>query len=326
MTISRPTTIEIGNTKIDVPIFFPSISTVKTTISPLFHVSVLLCLREKNKNLLISAFDLLREKDSNELISELRSAIDTEMIILMDSGNYESFWKNEKSNWTQQKFNEILREYPYTFAFGFDEQNPPPDINKHVNLLINYWHKDQEVSGNKTIIPIIHRNKKTNFFEICRKVAIETNAPMIAVAERELGDGIFERIQMVKDLRNALDDIRHYIGLHILGVGNPISIALYSWGGADSFDGLEWCRCTVDQKTGLLFHFSQSDFFHYQTGWSDRNLPFIARTLAHNIDFYCDWMRKLRASIHSNNFKEFCYLYFPKSIFKVLAKNLEWEQ
>ncbi|WP_182212931.1 hypothetical protein [Stenotrophomonas acidaminiphila] len=70
-------------------------------------------------------------------------------------------------------------------------------------------------------------------------------------------------------LRKALDDNGRYVGLHLLGTGNPISIALYAWAGADSFDGLEWCQTVVDHDTGLLFHLSQSDFFRRQTAWGE---------------------------------------------------------
>jgi hypothetical protein len=37
-------------------------------------------------------------------------------------------------------------------------------------------------------------------------------------------------------------------------IGNPWSIAVLTAAGADSFDGLEWCRVTVDRRTAQLHH------------------------------------------------------------------------
>ena len=90
---------------------------------------------------------------------------------------------------------------------------------------------------------------------------------LLAVPERALGDGIIARTLSVRRLRQALDKLGFYCPLHLLGTGNPLSIAVYAMAGADSFDGLEWCQTVVDHQTGKLFHFQQWDLFKDQTDW-----------------------------------------------------------
>jgi queuine/archaeosine tRNA-ribosyltransferase len=113
--------------------------------------------------------------------------------------------------------------------------------------------------------------------------------------------------------------------LHLLGTGNPTSIALYSWAGADSFDGLEWCQTAVDHDTGQLFHLSQSDFFRKQTAWGDEDISFHSRTLAHNLTFYADWMQRLRQAVYDDNVINFCRLNFSPRIFRQCAVAFKWE-
>ena len=148
---------------------------------------------------------------------------------------------------------------------------------------------------------------------------------MIAVPERRLADGVFEPARTVRAIRESLNAQGQYVGLHLLGTGNPISIALYSIAGADSFDGLEWCQTVVDYESGILFHLSQADFFKGQTKWGDRDLPFQAFVLAHNLEFYADWLSRLRHAIHAGEGIAFARTNFPKRIFNQCSAALGWE-
>jgi len=324
MIISRPKEIVLGGASLKTPVFFPSISTVKTALPQTEYLSILHSLRSLNQNFLISAFDLSRSRNGDELAEKLLIAQKAGAVVLMDSGNYESFWKDEQATWQQSDFHNILSQYPCTFAFGFDEQSPPADMNDHVALVVDRWQKDQATGGNRVIVPIVHGDA-VNLPYVCAQVVQKTNVPMIAVAERRLGEGILQRTQTVMALRTALDLTGRYVGLHLLGTGNPISIALYSWAGADSFDGLEWCQTVIDHDTGLLFHLSQSDFFQHQTVWGDGELSFQARTLAHNLTFYADWMQRLRVALHEGKIQNFCRFNIPPRIYGRCVETFGWE-
>ena len=144
--------------------------------------------------------------------------------------------------------------------------------------------------------------------------------------ERRLGDGILARAHSVAAIRHELDKQGRYIALHLLGTGNPISIAIYAVLGADSFDGLEWCQTVVDFDTASLFHLSQFDFFDQQSAWADAGLSFHAQALTHNLEFYVNWMRRLRASIHEGKAVDFCRFSFPERVFQRCSDEFGWKQ
>lgn len=324
MPIARPKVLDLGEVKLPVPVFFPSISTVKTALSPVEYLSTLQYLRNLKNQFLVSAFDLHHSDVREQLAQSLIAAQQAGVTVLMDSGNYESYWKNEKENWNPPQFHDVLRCFTCSLAFGFDEQNPPKDEDAHIQLITERWRQDQNAAGERQIVPIVHGTAES-LPNLCARVAKETDVPMIAVAERRLGDGVFERTKSVRALREKLNDTGRYVGLHLLGTGNPISIALYAWAGADSFDGLEWCQTAVDHDTGQLFHLSQSDFFRKQTQWGDEDISFHSRTLAHNLTFYADWMQRLRQAVCDDNVINFCRLNFPQRIFRQCAAEFKWE-
>lgn len=324
IAVRRPDEIALGDARLPIPAFFPSISTVKTALRPTQYLATLHSLRDMNRHFLVSAFDLGRSGEGDELAQWLAAAQGAGVTVLMDSGNYESYWRDEQAAWRQPDFHDVLRRFSCTFAFGFDEQNPPADADAHVQLVVERWRWDQSAAGARVIVPIVHGAAET-LPSLCSRIAHLTQVPMIAVAERRLGDGVFERASSVVALREALDSTGRYVGLHLLGTGNPISLALYAWAGADSFDGLEWCQTVVDHDTGLLFHLSQADFFRQQTAWGEEAISFQARTLAHNLTFYTDWMQRLRQAAHADKVIDFCRFNFPPRVFRQCAASLGWE-
>ncbi len=323
MAVGRQAHMAIGASSLPLPVYFPSVSSVKTALRPQECMCLLSSLVGLNGQFLVSAFDLAgleNPKASGEMLATARQA---GAVTLMDSGNYESFWKDAQADWKQEDFHRMLREFPCDLAFGFDEQNPPNDNREHVDLIVARWQSDQEAAGNCQIIPIIHADA-ANLPALCAAVARETGIKMLAVAERKLGDGVLERARTVRSIREELDKLGHYVVLHLLGTGNPISLAIYAAMGADSFDGLEWCQTVVDHDTALLYHLSQADFFTGQTAWGNAGLSFQARTLAHNLEFFADWMRRLRDAMNQGQILDFCRLNLPTRAFQHCASTAGW--
>ena len=323
MTIERAEQLSIGIRSLPLPVYFPSISSIKTALRPIDYLQLLSSLVGLNSQFLISSFDLANTDEPARTVELLAVARQSGAITLMDSGNYESFWKDAQTKWRQHDFHKMLNKYPCDLAFGFDEQSPPSNAGEHVALLVARWKSDQEAAGQSQIIPIIHSDA-AELPALCAAVASETGVTMIAVAERKLGDGILERARAVQAIRAELNKQGRYIALHLLGTGNPISISVYTEMGADSFDGLEWCQTVVDHDTGLLHHLSQADFFAKQTTWADANLSFQARTLAHNLEFFTDWMRRLREAKNQGLISEFCRLNLPSRAFQYCADTAGW--
>lgn len=323
MSNERPAQLSVGTRSLSLPVYFPSVSSVKTALRPQDYLQLLSSLVGLNGQFLMSAFDLAGIENPSSAGEMLAAARQAGAVTLMDSGNYESFWKDAQADWKQAHFHKMLKDFPCDLAFGFDEQVPPDNPDEHVALIVTRWRADQEAAGNCQIIPIVHA-AAAELPALCSAVAVETGVTMIAVAERKLGDGVFDRARAVRAIRAELDKLGRYIALHLLGTGNPISIAIYSAMGADSFDGLEWCQTVVDHDTALLYHLSQADFFAGQTAWGDVGLSFQARTLAHNLEFFADWMRRLRDAVHQGQTADFCRFNLPARAFQHCANAVGW--
>ena len=321
--IERPQSIVLESKQIQTPAYFPSISSIKTPRLPLDYLSVLSALSGVTNKFLVSAFDLLPLKGEPDAKKCIDAAREAGSVVLMDSGNYESFWKNAQASWKQPAFHAALEAYSCDIAFGFDEQAPPDDEDEHVNLIVNRWRLDQSRAGACLIVPIVHGNSDA-LPDLCRKVAHQTEVNFIAVAERRLGDGLIDRALAIRAIRQSLDSLGRYVFLHILGTGNPISMAVFSLEGADSFDGLEWCQTVVDHDSGFLFHLSQADFFIGQSVWSATDFPFHIKVLAHNLEFYRDWMDRLQRADTKKLKMEFCQFNFPNRIYRICAESLGW--
>lgn len=320
----RPNSLVVGTKSLSLPVFFPSVSSVKTTLKPIDYMQILSMLTDLNSQYLVSAFDLSRTSDPIDVGKVLQSAVGGTCVTLMDSGNYESYWKDAKSYWTQSKFHHVMDEYPCDLAFCFDEQSPPSDSKEHVDLVISRWRDDQQ-GRSCLVVPIIH-GEALDFPDLCFAVADQSGVPMIAVPERHLGAGVFERAKTIKAIRNKLNELDRYVVLHLLGTGNPTSIAIYTYMGADSFDGLEWCQTVVDHETALLYHLSQADFFANQTPWGDEEFSFQVRTLAHNLVFYSEWMSRLRQASLDCTLVRFCRENFEPRIFSQCEKEIGWSE
>lgn len=324
--VRRPENLSVGGVKITPPVFFPSVSSVKTALLPVEYVRLLTALKSIDGNFLVSAFDLaaLTGGGRSEVAELLDGATKTGRVVLMDSGNYESYWTGSDSTWRQSDFHRALKNFSCTLAFGFDERRQSSEAAEHVRLILERQQEDVAAADEIPIIPIVHghRNELPN---LCAEVAAGLAVNMLSLPERRLGEGVFERFRTIAAIRKALDETGKYVGLHLLGTGNPLSLALFAQAGADSFDGLEWCQTVVDHGTGALSHLSHADFFSAQTKWGDKDIPPQLRVLAHNLEFYADWMKRLRTAVHEDAGVEFCRLNFPERIYSQCAAALGWE-
>lgn len=316
---NRKKTLPIRGKEIKLPIYFPSISSVKTgKTSPANYFKILQAL---SPHFLVSAYDIYKSKKREEFIKELKLHIEKDdgAIIILDSGNYEKFWLKDK-NWKVEMFNSILKENICDLAFCYDNLNPK-SFKSNVSFIKESINLSQNCTKKSTIIPIVHSNKQS-LSKTILNLRNQINFSMVAIPERELGDGIIERVKTITKIRKELNDLDTYIYLHILGTGNPLSLILFSFAGADTFDGLEWCQTVVDSKTALLYHFQQRDLIIDDCEFcNEPTFNYTIKTFAHNLKFYNAWMSKIQKAIDTNTEIELLNEYFNPSIVSQL-KNI----
>ncbi|MCD4741767.1 MAG: hypothetical protein K8R67_04700 [Desulfobacteraceae bacterium] len=306
--------------QVKLPCFVKSLSSHETQLDPEGGLSVLSVFPEIDA-LLVSAYDMYLKRNANKKIKNRHESMCKQLknldargaLILLDSGNYEKARKQDKT-WTKRKFDWVLKNVPYTYAFCYDNLRPSKDIEKNVTNIISRVEGDYK----DFLIPILHApaSKKIRKHDILPDLFLEyasrKKSPFIAVPERELGEGICQKVKTVVRIREKLDTLDHYQPIHILGTGNPLSILILAAAGADLFDGLEWCRTVADKNTGFLFHHQQFDFFKSQTRdmasheivrgamLDDKNRLNLKMGL-HNLDFFYNFMHDLQDDIQKSD-------------------------
>lgn len=312
----RPPVIADG--KVQLPTLFLSVSSHETQLVP---VEALQALRVfEAPTILVSAYDLVTRRKPQDLIDELSEYRKNGGFVLLDSGNYEASRLGTR-RWKEPDLEEALSLAPHDWAFCFDVMNPSLDPDEAIKEIVKAVERDRSFTD-ASVLPIIHApNLKTGGYElahiprIVREVADRLEPELIAIPERELGPGLIARAKMVQSIREELNNLPFYQPLHILGTGNPWSVAMLAAAGADTFDGLEWCRMVVDRDKNRLHHFQHFDFFKYQTEVSDSDtatqalkdpaIGYGGQVAFHNLDYFTNFAQSLREAVMNDNMEAF---------------------
>jgi len=280
----RPAAIAHG--KIPLPSIFMSVSSHETQLVPSDAVRALRLFNAPT--ILISAYDLVSSREPYAVIKELKKYRKKGGFVLIDSGNYEASRIDDKL-WSADNLKEALAQTPHDWTFCFDKMNPSQGRNCCVKEIVEAVERDQAFTS-ASVLPIVHAAKLKrggykldHIPQIVREVSEKLSPPLIAIPERELGAGLIARAKMVKAIREELNKLPYYQPLHLLGTGNPWSIAILSAAGADTFDGLEWCRYTINPDLEGINHFHHFDLF---SALDDPTIGFAGSVAFHNMDYY----------------------------------------
>lgn len=325
LSIKRHQRINIGSKVLQLPSFIFSLSTHETQISPKDGIELFSFLEPEA--ILISAYDISKYySKSKSFLSTIRKIKDTDCLLVLDSGNYEACRKSDHYNcnnvngWRSKEFRKIVKLINPDLSFSYDNWSRNGDVETIIKRIISNFKADKRsISKSEArLCPIVHLPNKIELknigkyaSNIIKNVAKELDPLMIAIPERELGDGLIERVKTVRSIRESLNTLGKYYPLHLLGTGNPITIVALAGAGADTFDGLEWCRTVVDYDFGTLFHFQHLDCFieRYLSRLQIENKMIInneeatyaTKVASYNCDFFKDLSKTIRELIHSGN-------------------------
>lgn len=318
---NRPSGLESG--RVPLPTLFLSVSSFETHLLPDQAVKALTIARAPA--ILISAWDLVKRRKPKKLIDALFEYQKTGGFILLDSGNYESSRLSTKY-WDVEDLNYAMSVAPHDWAFCFDKRpsfqtKKSKEIGSIVEDIVLGVKRDQEFTA-APVFPVVHvpRTKSSGYQfekipEVSRLVAEALRPELIGIPERELGAGIRQRIATMKEIRRQLSTLPFYQPVHLLGTGNPWTVATMVAAGADTFDGLEWCRTVVDQQHDRLNHFQHFDLFTYQTeladlavardALEDDKVDFAGKVAFHNLDYFLQFGDKLREAVSKGRLEGF---------------------
>lgn len=328
-SLKRKISIQINNKELSLPGFVFSLSSHETQIQPTDGLK-LFSMLEQPSAALVSSYDAWTSHKDNKFNKWVRELDGSGCIFFMDSGNYESHRKKDirsnknKDGWWRKKHIDMVKKYSPDIVFSFDKINPKGLFEEVLFSTINNVRSDIEALDSlpTKVCPIIHIPDKIKdgisrdiyAANLIKEVAKSLDPIMVAVPERELGDGIHQRIKTVKAIRDELNQLGKYYPLHLLGTGNPMSILLFADAGADCFDGLEWCRTVADWEKRTLHHFQQLDFFldSYIGRISDdlvrallesEKTPYAMKVACYNMEVMNSFTEELQSMLFSGNIK-----------------------
>lgn len=299
---SRYLNLQIGTKKLATPTYFPSISTTSTRMS---YSSILRTLVTSSfPQLLVSCYDLHKLEDDKKIVlSYLKEYSENKNLLFLDSGEFERYYF-KASDWDFPKYKKIVEAIDSDFFGSYDiipdETNKFEDI---VTLTIQKTESSFNLIKNNYCVTIFHGKSPSELYELIKTV-ISSNKEffgMIAVAERECGKMIEDKIKTVQKIRELLKQNSPNTILHILGCGNPSSIALLTFAGADSFDSFDWNRWIIDKNTMQFQDFANLTLLDCDCkGCASQNRDSRERAMLHNLIFYQNFIYRLQRSIIDN--------------------------
>lgn len=332
--VSRERSLTLRGKTLSLPAFVFSLSSHETQLDPRAGVELLGLVTPPAG--LVSAYDAHAWRESKEFSRSIEAVRNSSSVLVLDSGNYEAFRKDDVfhpetncSGWKRDEFIEIAGRISPDMAFAFDYPDPTGRAKEIADAIIANTRSDEkDIPGRDfPICPIIHLPPASATpipelaSSIISRVTEGLDPVMVAIPERELGDGIVERARTVREIRRTLDSLGKYYPLHILGTGNPLSMLILSAVGADSFDGLEWCRTAADWDAWRLHHIQHFDFFSRNnlgrlTAGSrnlaeNKEVPFPLRVACYNMAAFQHWVREIQNRTGTPALGELMELHIP---------------
>ena len=174
--------------------------------------------------------------------------------LILDSGGYECSKDMELSDnrnnnyvevsWTFDQLTRVLDDWRApqpTLAVSYDHPKHRVAVKDQIARAHDLF-KGRKFGREILLKPHSQDAARINVDEIVESIYDLRDFDVIGFTEKELGYSIFDRMQKIARMRNALTKIGLETPIHIFGSLDTISTPLYFFAGADIFDGLTWLR------------------------------------------------------------------------------------
>jgi queuine/archaeosine tRNA-ribosyltransferase len=304
---SRVLKISKGHKQLTTPAYFPAISGVygKFRVDQL----VTLVVSSRYPRILFSAYDIYKMSPAKRksIVAEVSEYFRNGSFVMLDSGIFERYWKRD-AGWDFRKYAKSINKIDSDFYFSFDQlPQEAASTERFVKQTIRRIESSAAISESSQLIPIVHGPTPKQLLQIFGGLQkFLTSAPIIAIRERDCGSTISQRANTITQLRKRMMKQRVNSVLHLLGCGDPIALAVYSYCGADTFDSLDWTELAVNRRTLELVNLSQLELLNCNCLVCSRRIKDpTKRVLLHNLRFYQDYCAMLRTRIQRGKLSEF---------------------
>ena len=319
---SRVTEVLINGKQLLTPTYFPAVSSYGIKFS--FHALVRLLTAYSYPRFLISAYDfyLLSDKMKKELLQEIHEYSKKGCFVFLDSGIYESFWKAD-AKWTYDLYKTVVSQIDFDFYCSFDVL---PDVKSQTTQFtqdtLDSILASRNLSNKPGFLPILHGLSSDKLISLitCFVKKHPNLCDFVAIPERDCGNDIVEKARTIIEIRKVLDSDNRGRILHILGCGNPTSLILFSYCGANMFDSLEWIKYVINQNQLTINDFSHLELVDCDcTICSGIERGYIEKALLHNLLFYQNHMLQIQSLIRESEIFEFLCEHMGRSVLKKIG-------
>jgi len=293
------------------PTYFPAISSYDVSYS----FRSLIRHFKHYPRVLISAYDLyfLRPKIREEINAEIAGI----PLVFLDSGVFEASRKADK-RWNRELHKNVMSEIKFDFWSSFDVL-PTKSSGDFAKKTIDGILSSKEQCDKEGFVPIVHGSPRGLISIIDELTKHHPDlCNFVAVAERDCGASILEKARTVLKIRKLLDSGEQHNQsriLHLLGCGDPISILLFIFAGANSFDSLDWVKYAFHPDQPRLVRFSQLDLYNCDCMFcSGRKKNYVEKVLMHNLWFYQHFLGRIKTLIEENTLENELEKIFGKKL------------
>ena len=316
---SRVIEVLINGKKLVTPTYFPAVSSYG--IKYPFHALVRLLTAYSYPRLLVSAYDfyLLADEEKKGLSREIEEYSKRGCFVFLDSGIYESFWRAD-AKWTYALYKTEVSQVNFDFYSSFDVL--PDAKNQTVQFMKDTFDSilaSRNLSNKLGFVPILHGLTPDKLISLIT-IFVEKYPRLcnfVAIAERDCGSNIVEKARTIIRIRKVLNKDHHGRILHILGCGNPMSLILFSYCGANMFDSLEWIKYVIDRNRLTINDFSHLELTNCECSiCSGMKRDYTEKVLLHNLLFYQDYVLQIQSLIRKNEIFEFLCEHVGRDVLK----------
>jgi queuine/archaeosine tRNA-ribosyltransferase len=299
---SRIAEIEIDSKRLVTPAYFPAVSSYGIKYS--FCSLVRLLTTYSYPRILVSAYDfnLLADKNKLGLSYEISEYLKKGCFVFLDSGIFESYWKAD-TKWTYDLYKASMSQIGFDFYTSFDVLPDTRDSRKFEKETFERILASRSLTNKLGFVPILHGASPNRLVSLVTKF-VKTYPDLsnfIALPERDCGDDVIEKARTVMRIRKVLNADGHDRILHVLGCGNPLSLLLLAYYGADSFDSLDWIKHAMDQNRLAISDFSHLELIDCKCSiCADTKRDYAEKVLLHNLLFYQNYMLRIQSLIQTD--------------------------
>jgi hypothetical protein len=307
--LARSTTLThpIG-TEVTTPLLVPSFSSKGLGSGPAGakEVGKLLDVSKEQltDSMLLSAYDLYYDH-----LKRPRKAITD--VLFVDSGGYETSQYQDLSTtfvpetkaraWSEAKVKEVYDTWPdYIPAVfvSYDQRGAVRHQARRALALLSRYPRHLHAF---LVKPKTQRDRFVSVEDIVSSIDLIGQFHLFGVTEKELGNSIIERMDVLSRIRLALDDAGlKRVPIHVFGGLDPITVPLYFLAGAEVFDGLTWLR--FGYHGGAALYRQNSAVRNYGVHHSDDQIKLL--TLRQNLIQLSELSMQLRRFLTDFDFNK----------------------